>query len=72
VAIADAFLRGIDEIVALALSHDWGPVELVYDFSVGLSEDRGVIRSWRSLSSHDAAVFPREFAVAAQYLSSIR
>ena len=69
-AVADALIRNIDEVLILALSDRSGPLELTYDFSVGLSEDVGVIRNWRALGSDEMATFGREFAVAARLLSS--
>ncbi len=64
-ALADALIRNIDELLVLAWSDASGPLEFVYDFSVGLSEDAGVITTWRTLSSSEKASYGREFAVAA-------
>jgi hypothetical protein len=68
VAVADALVRNIDEVLVLALSNTAGALELTYDFSVGLSEDAGVVRSWNLLKANDTVVFAREFAVAGNLL----
>ena len=70
-AVADAFVRDIDEVIALVLGQSSGPFELVYDFSTGLSEDKGLVRSWRLLSAVEQQAFPRELAAARAVLSRV-
>jgi hypothetical protein len=68
-AVADAFVRNIDEVLFLGLSDTSGALQLTYDFSVGLTEDAGVIRDWHVLNPNEREAFSREFLVAAQLLS---
>lgn len=68
IAVAEAFLRNIDEILLLVLDTQGVALQLIYDFSVGMTEDAGVVRESRVLDFVEMQRFPLEFAAARRVL----